>query len=245
MIFSATVGRSVLVGILMLGATWMSPASAVSRHSPGLCERAIAAQERAGQIPDKLLQAISLAESGRWDAARKENIAWPWTVTSGGEGQYYPTRDAAIRAVQALQRRGVRNIDVGCMQVNLHYHPKAFKSLEEAFDPAANAAYAASFLVKLRHDHRSWVTAVKHYHSATPERHGPYREKVYRIWRDERRQAQEELYAARRQKREAGETVGDRILKMADRVLNDDKFDARAQLWLENVASAMIRNSGR
>ena len=55
-----------------------------------------------------------------------------------------------MRAVRKLQRRGVRNIDVGCMQVNLRYHPKAFKSLGQAFDPRANAAYAAGFLRKLR-----------------------------------------------------------------------------------------------
>ena len=63
------------------------------------------------------LRAISIAESGRWLRSRKATLAWPWTVTSGGKGTYYKSKSAAIRAVRKLQRRGVRNIDVGCMQV--------------------------------------------------------------------------------------------------------------------------------
>ena len=45
------------------------------------------------------------------------------------------TRQQAVAAVQALQARGVRSIDVGCLQVNLMYHPIAFASLDDAFDP--------------------------------------------------------------------------------------------------------------
>ena len=38
--------------------------------------------------------------------------------------------------------RGVRLMDVGCMQVNLQMHPDAFPSLDAAFDPAAIRAHA-------------------------------------------------------------------------------------------------------
>ena len=246
MVSSQAVRRSVLAtAIVLVAAHGATPALAKPPDAAGLCARAVATQERAHQIPSKLLQAISIAESGHWDPSRRENSAWPWTVMAEGQGRYYPTKETAIRAVRALQWKGIRNIDVGCLQVNLHYHPEAFGSLEDAFDPMTNAGYAAEFLVRLRRDQRSWVRAVKHYHSATPELHGPYREKVYRIWRDERRNAQQEQYAERQRRREAGETVGGRILKMADRVLNDDRLDARARLWLEDVAAAMIRNSAR
>jgi hypothetical protein len=75
------------------------------------------------------------------------------------------------------------------MQINLKYHPEAFADLEEAFDPAANVAYAAAFLKALRNDKGSWAKAVAHYHSATPERYIRYRTKVFAAWRDERRRA--------------------------------------------------------
>ena len=138
------------VAALMTAAAWGPSASAKVPIYLDLCERAVLHEERAQRIPSHLLHAISIAESGRWNKARKENVAWPWTVTSGGKGRYYPNKIAAIRAVQRLQRQRVRNIDVGCMQVNLKYHPKAFKSLDEAFDPTANARYAGRFLAQLR-----------------------------------------------------------------------------------------------
>ncbi|MDZ7712446.1 MAG: hypothetical protein U5L06_04740 [Rhodovibrio sp.] len=66
-----------------------------------------------------------------------------------GRGRYLPSKAAAIAEVRDLQARGVSNIDVGCMQVNLHWHGDAFESLEQAFDPAYNVAYAAAFLLDL------------------------------------------------------------------------------------------------
>ena len=155
-------------------------------ESPDLCAGAVAAQERRNGIPDRLLTAISLVESGRWDADAGKAAAWPWTVTAEGKGRYFPTRAAAIAAVRSLQARGVSSIDVGCMQVNLHYHPNAFASLTAAFDPAQNAAYAAKFLTELKRDQGSWQRAVQHYHSSTAEKRIPYQKKVYAAWREAR-----------------------------------------------------------
>ncbi|HJO71542.1 MAG: hypothetical protein QF450_07035 [Rhodospirillales bacterium] len=61
--------------------------------------------------------------------------------------------------MRRLSARGVRNIDVGCMQVNLLYHKDAFATLEEAFEPASNAAYAARFLKDLYATSGSWSAA--------------------------------------------------------------------------------------
>ena len=172
-----------LSAAFVLAVAWAVPAAAKPQNPADLCIGAVAKQEAAHGIPRHLLRAISIAESGRWLRSRKATLAWPWTVTSGGKGTYYKSKSAAMRAVRKLQRRGVRNIDVGCMQVNLRYHPKAFKSLGQAFDPRANAAYAAGFLRKLRDKKRSWSQAVKHYHSATRSLNRPYHAKVYKIWR--------------------------------------------------------------
>ena len=70
--------------------------------------------------------------------------------------------------MRALQAQGVRSIDVGCMQVNLMHHPNAFASLDAAFDPTANALYAARFLNTLYGISGSWVQATAAYHSQTP-----------------------------------------------------------------------------
>ncbi|MBM3586658.1 MAG: lytic transglycosylase domain-containing protein [Alphaproteobacteria bacterium] len=83
----------------------------------------------------------------------------------------------------------MRIIDVGCMQVNLHHHPNAFASLEQAFDPSTDARYAARFLTDLNGGRADWRQAAGHHHSQTPERAGPYGEKVLAAWEQEARNA--------------------------------------------------------
>ncbi|MEM7043520.1 MAG: transglycosylase SLT domain-containing protein [Pseudomonadota bacterium] len=148
-----------------------------------VCDTHAAAHEQANRIPPGLLRAVARAESGRWLAEDKATKPWPWTVTSGKDSFYLPSKDAAIAKVRELKASGRTNIDVGCMQINLHYHPKAFASLDEAFDPATNVAYGSKFLTELRLKTRSWGKATAFYHSQTPARGNAYRSKVYKFWR--------------------------------------------------------------
>ncbi len=154
-----------------------------------ICESEALRTERAFTLPGRLLNAISLAESGRWNPDKKENIAWPWTVTSQGRGQFFPTKAKAVAFVRRLQDRGVTNIDVGCMQINLYYHKAAFPSLEQAFDPDTNAAYAARLLKDNYKKARSWTQAAADYHSTTPDLNRAYKIKVLSIWMRQRRVA--------------------------------------------------------
>ena len=145
------------------------------------CRAAIGAAERELGVPDRLMQAIGVIESGRRDETGGMS-AYPWTINAEGVGSYYATKAEAIAAVTALRARGVRSIDVGCMQVNLMHHASAFASLEEAFDPAANAAYAARFLLRLLGQTGSWPAATAGYHSLTPDIGAEYARKVLAIW---------------------------------------------------------------
>lgn len=146
------------------------------------CAAAIATQERRQGIPTGLLKAISHAESGRWNAENGEIVAWPWTVTTGGKGHFLPNRAAAISFVKTRQAEGVKNIDVGCMQINLKYHPDAFTSLDQAFNPSANAAYAANFLRERFAVKKSWILAAGDYHSTTDTLNKAYRAKITKLW---------------------------------------------------------------
>ena len=148
----------------------------------GLCRSAIAAAENGRRVPDGFLAAIARIESGRADPATGVIAAWPWTVNAEGSGSYYGTRAEAVAAVRALQARGVRSIDVGCLQVNLMHHPEAFASLEQAFDPVTNAAYAADFLVSLFAQMGSWPRAAAAYHSQTPTLGAAYQKRVLAEW---------------------------------------------------------------
>ena len=173
------------------GSTLAAPAQPVDNPRE-TCLRETRAAEQAMAIPAHLLGAISLAESGRWDAEAQASFAWPWTVTAEGRGRYFPSKAEALAEVRQLRARGLTNIDVGCMQINLHYHGGAFADVAEAMDPAANTAYAGQYLKNLFASTGSWTQAAGYYHSMTPDRGDAYREKVVDLWERSRHQARAE-----------------------------------------------------
>ncbi|MBV8915391.1 MAG: transglycosylase SLT domain-containing protein [Acetobacteraceae bacterium] len=158
-----------------------APAFADQQQTPfGECDSAItAAAKLSTRMPDKLLPAIGRVESGRLDSMTGKVRPWPWTINVEGTGYFYGSKAEVISAVQAFEARGVRSIDVGCMQVNLMHHPKAFSSLEEAFDPSSNARYAVKFLTALYGQTKDWNLATAWYHSMSPDRGEEYQRLVF------------------------------------------------------------------
>ena len=175
----------IFAAVLIVGAgVGQAEAYQAADNNDKLCRYHTDMQERLNHIPKNLLTAISVTESGRWNRNREEIVAWPWTVMAQGKGKFYPSKSKAIAAVKDLQAQGIRNIDVGCMQVNLHYHPDAFENLEMAFDPQANVEYSASFLKRLFKDNHSWNRAAAVYHSGDLDRGMRYMEKVLARWNE-------------------------------------------------------------
>lgn len=129
------------------------------------------AQKRYG-IPGNLLLGIGLQEAGV--SRRGQLTVWPWAVNAAGEGRLFDTRDAAMGWVRDRQSLGIDSIDVGCMQINLRWHPSAFRTLEEGFDPVINIDYAARFLSSLYMETGDWMQAAGAYHSRTPDVAGVY-----------------------------------------------------------------------
>ena len=152
-----------------------------------ICRNVTRNTEREIKLPTGVLSAISLVESGRRPKNAPARIAWPWTVTAEGRGRYLPSKAAAIAEVKELRKRGIKNIDVGCMQVNLYYHGKAFASISDAFTPVSNARYAGKFLKELHQETKSWSKVVSYYHSRTKHLATAYHKRVMKAW-DEVRQ---------------------------------------------------------
>ncbi len=165
--------------LLSLSALLPLAAHAQEPSPYSLCERSIGVAETAWRIPAKLMPAISRVESGRVDPMTRRVRAWPWTINVEGIGFFYETKAEAVAAVQGLQAKGPRSIDVGCMQVNLRHHPTAFADLDTAFDPPANTLYAAKFLSALHKQFGDWNLATAAYHSQDAERGEEYQRKVY------------------------------------------------------------------
>jgi hypothetical protein len=214
------------LAVATLGSRMVTAAPAqVIGNAWKLCNSHIAHTEAVGGIPQHLLKAISLAETGRWDSVRQANLAWPWTVMAKGKGNYFPDKDSALEYVYNLKKQGITNIDVGCMQINLFYHGGAFESLEHAMDPAMNIAYAAKYLKGLYGSTRSWTQAAAYYHSTTPTKARSYKMKVLKYWNQERRLASRKDRKAVDRERMAKLNANHRQLRQA--ALNVDHTDLR------------------
>jgi hypothetical protein len=152
-----------------------------------LCDAAVRSAETRHRLPSGLLFAISKVESGRFESAVHRLEPWPWTVQAEGRGLYFENKAQAVQWVKDAMARGVTSIDTGCLQVNLFYHPHAFATLEDAFDPEHNADYAARFLLQLYASAGDWRQAAGFYHSQTLALATSYRERIGRVLSGETR----------------------------------------------------------
>ena len=162
--FPGLSGRAFLTSLFFL--TQGQAVLAVSDPSE-ICERAAAEASRQEGVPLSVLQAISLNETGR--KANGSFRPWPWTVNMEGKGVWFDTPDEALAYAQKEYARGARSFDIGCFQINFKWHGEHFSSIEQMFDPMANAFYAARFLRTLYAEQGSWEAAAGAYHSRNPE----------------------------------------------------------------------------
>ena len=158
------------------------PAAMPANPGPDLCGPAVAQASAGHNLPPGLLHAIAMVESGRLNPQTGNEKPWPWTIDADGAGYMYPSEQAAEQAAAGFEAAGITSLDIGCLQVNLAQHPDAFQTLAQAFDPAANANYAAAFLTSLEQKFGNWPQAVAAYHSQTPALGGPYAARVYAQW---------------------------------------------------------------
>ncbi len=176
------------VGTIVLAASAPGALAQDGDVAPELqCIRYLQSYERGMRIPQGLLTAISLVESGRPSGADNQLTPWPWTINVNGQGKFFDTKAEAVAETRKMIDEGQRSVDVGCMQINMRYHPNAFKTLEDAFDPATNVAYGAQFLSSLHQTQGSWAKAIERYHSSDDGRREEYREKVIALWNDDAR----------------------------------------------------------
>lgn len=154
-------------------------AQAITSSDAGICNAsAQIASEKTG-VPVGVLHAISLTETGRKKSGKFE--PWPWTVNMEGKGVWFDNQDDARAYVYKNYKRGARSFDVGCFQLNFKWHGDGFSSIEEMFEPNANAIYAAKFLAKLYQEFGDWSSAAGAYHSRTPKYATKYRKRFNRI----------------------------------------------------------------
>lgn len=134
---------------------WCEPASADTL----VCERAMAAAAQENDVPLDILYSVGLTETGH------KGVLGPYDLNVDGRSIHNETLPQALSAYAAADRAGARFIDIGCMQINHHYHSAHFGSLEAMFDPRLNVRYAAGLLKTLRKQEGTWTMAVARYNA--------------------------------------------------------------------------------
>ncbi len=124
-----------------------------------VCEQQMipAAQEQG--VPLGVLYAVGMTETG------KKGSLHPYALNVEGKTIFTKSAAAAMVAFTKARKSGAKLIDLGCMQINHHYHGDKFASPAAMLDPRTNVVYAAKFLRRLRAREGSWTMAVARYHA--------------------------------------------------------------------------------
>jgi hypothetical protein len=124
-----------------------------------ICEAEMTRAAEAHDVPLGVLYAVGMTETGQ------RGKLHPYALNIAGRPYFATGVRDAVETFGKERERGVRLIDLGCMQINHHYHGKEFASVEAMLDPVQNVDYAARFLKHLRRREGSWTLAVARYHA--------------------------------------------------------------------------------
>ncbi|UHC15657.1 transglycosylase SLT domain-containing protein [Methylobacterium currus] len=139
-----------------------------------VCEQQMAQAAARHGVPLGMLYAVGLTESGNRGSLQ------PFAMNIGGKAYFGTSAADVIRRLGEAQASGVRLVDLGCMQINHHYHRAKFSSLEAMIDPRQNVEYATLFLKELKAREGSWTLAVARYH-AGPNNNPAQKQYVCRV----------------------------------------------------------------
>ncbi|UFI01885.1 MULTISPECIES: transglycosylase SLT domain-containing protein [Roseibium] len=153
--------RKVLTSAFLTASIFSALAVSVpaAAETQNVCEREMISAARKYNVPLGVLYAVGLTETGR------RNSLYPYALNIEGKSVFPPSRQAAKQDVIDAQQHGKKLIDIGCMQINHHYHGDQFRSVDQMLEPRANVQYAARFLKDLRRRQGSWTMAVARYHA--------------------------------------------------------------------------------
>lgn len=154
----------------------LSPGLALAGPNP--CSAAITDAERRHGIPQGLLQAMSIHESG------VNGQPYPWALNLGGRVVYASTQDKAQKILDERRAKGRKNLYAGCMQLSVFHHAGNFRSLGDMLQPQRNVAYAAKYLAAHFEDYGDWQGAVRRYQGGKARQSAAYFCKVWRLLGD-------------------------------------------------------------
>ncbi|PVE22477.1 lytic transglycosylase [Microvirga sp. KLBC 81] len=124
-----------------------------------LCEKEMLRASAKYGVPVGMLYSVGLTETGRRGSLQ------PFAMNVEGRAVFSSSLPEAVQRFEEARRAGAKLIDLGCMQINHHYHREKFASVESMLNPRDNVEYAARFLSELKGRHETWTMAVARYHA--------------------------------------------------------------------------------
>lgn len=145
--------------LLLLTLAGLATSICSASANPGVCESEITAAAAKYNVPPGILYSVGLTETGRKGSLQ------PYAMNIEGKSYFAKSPDEVMQQFTAARGRGAKLIDLGCMQINHHFHGENFSSPSEMLNPKKNVEYAARFLSSLHARHETWTMAVARYHA--------------------------------------------------------------------------------
>jgi soluble lytic murein transglycosylase-like protein len=161
----------ILAALFIFSAAFGSASGAFAMNA---CEKEMMRASNKHSVPLGMLYAVGLTETGRAGSLH------PFALNIEGKSAFATNLTEAVQYFKKARKSGAKLIDLGCMQINHHYHAENFASVEEMFDPEKNVEYAALFLKQLRKREGSWTLAVARY-NAGPNNNPAQKKYVCRV----------------------------------------------------------------
>ena len=152
-------GRMAFAALALAAISSFDARQAHAGPAMSVCEREMIAAASAEKIPLGVLYAVALTET------EHEKSLQPYALNIEGHTYFEDSAAAAVKRFTFARAQGAKLIDVGCMQINYHYHGEHFRSVREMLEPHRNVNYAAKFLKQLRAREGNWTMAVARYHA--------------------------------------------------------------------------------
>ena len=120
---------------------------------------------RTHQLDPYILYAVALIESAKSNDLNAVT-PWPWAINKSGKAIIPASKQEAHDILNKTIAEGDRNIDIGMMQINLHWHGHRVDKPEHLLNPVTNLEIGAKVLAEaIQSAPNNLVLGIGRYHS--------------------------------------------------------------------------------
>lgn len=171
--------RSDVMALLLMVFGLLMPCSSQSVNLSGTVFEVVGHE---ANIDPVLLYAVALSESAFNPKATQYVTPYPWTLRTPTKPIYAVSKEDAREKLRVILNSSDR-VDVGLMQVNVHWHSRRVDDPLDLLDPITNVRIGAALLnEKLSLFPNDAIKAIGLYHSNDPYRAQWYGTKVWKLY---------------------------------------------------------------